>query len=331
MPLLAVNYHYVGLNNDLNKSLHGLSTNEFLRQINFLRSHFDLITLNELAEIDFNDKNYCLITFDDGLLCHYEVVFQLMKEYDFPSVFFISTLPLTEKKATDTHKYQYLRTKLSPNDLANELSSFQINNKIKFDLKFLTETEIRKRYRYDNLQTAETKYIINYLLSKKQRSKFINYIFGKFVTSEEEFVKKWYLSEEQIKNMHLTSKCIGSHAYSHEPLAQMEQDRVKMELIRSKQTLEEITGSQIDCISYPLGNPGAVGKREGKISRDLGYKFGFTMEREWNTTKKDQTLLARIDCNDLLVVGKSPLFYLENNQLYRKDGTLSSRSLYVKE
>lgn len=59
-------------------------------------------------------RNSCLITFDDGLKCHYEIVFKLMKEYNFPVHFFISSQPLKEKKAIEVHKSQYVRANTSP-------------------------------------------------------------------------------------------------------------------------------------------------------------------------------------------------------------------------
>ena len=51
----------------------------------------------------------CLITFDDGLRCHYATVYPLMQKHNFPAAFFACTLPLAEGRATQIHKSHYVR------------------------------------------------------------------------------------------------------------------------------------------------------------------------------------------------------------------------------
>ena len=109
----------------------------------------------------------------------------------------------------------------------------------------------------------------------------------------------------------------------------MSEDELNYELVESKKVIEQITEKEIIAISYPLGNPGSVGIREGKKSKQLGYKIGFTMEREWNNSLNNPLMLARIDCNDLPEIGKTPYFYFDNNKLYNKNGKYSKRSLFV--
>ena len=55
------------------------------------------------------------------------------------------------------------------------------------------------------------------------------------------------------------------------------------------------------------------------------------MERELNNTYEDKLLLARIDCNDLPIVGKSPLFKIEDKKLIKLNGSLSGRKRYYQE
>jgi len=331
MPLLAVNYHHIGLSDKTINSLNGISKDDFLNHLKFLKNHFHLIGLNDIMKVDIKEKNYCIITLDDGLSCHYDIVYQLMKEYDFPAAFFVSALNFKKNKVTQIHKFQYIRSQISKEKLEDSLNEFLSENKIEMKPNYITEKEVKKRYRYDDVKTGKVKYIINYLLLNNDRNFFINEIFNYIVRNEKEFVNKWYLSKNQIKEMHSNDSCIGSHAFSHEPLAKMNEDELLYELVESKKAIEEITDKEITAISYPLGNPGAVGVREGKKSKEAGYKIGFTMEREWNNSLTNPLMLARIDCNDLPKIGKNPLFYIKNNNLYNNDGTFSKRkrSLFV--
>ena len=80
-----------------------------------------------------------------------------------------------------------------------------------------------------------------------------------------------------------------------------------------------------------MGNKHAVKQTHANLADRAGYELAFTMEREQNITYENKLLLARIDCNDLPVVGKTPMFKLKNNKLLRLNGSLSSRNRYFKE
>ena len=328
MPLLAVNYHQINTSSKSNY-MNGLSVDLFLEHLKFLRKNFELVGLNDLNNLNINNKNYCIITFDDGLSCHYNIVFQLMKEHAFSAAFFVSGLNVKNSTVTQVHKFQYIRSHMDLAEISYRLDKFLLNNEIKIPKEKISAKEIRKRYRYDNFDMAKIKYIINYFLPQYDRDIFINMLFNELIDDEKSFVNNWYLTNNQIKEMQSTFSCIGSHAFSHNPLAKMSEKDLLYELKESKKILEKLTLKKITAVSYPLGNLGAVGKREGEKAKEVGYKFGFTMEREWNNSLKHPLMLARIDCNDLPVVGKSPLFYINKKILHKIDGSISKRSIFI--
>ena len=217
---------------------------------------------------------------------------------------------------------------MTPVELIGELDLFLKKHKIDVANFVKSESSIRKRYRYDNIDIAKAKYIINYCLDDIIKNLFIDTFFNNLINDEKSFAKEWYLNEDQLIEMRKFYDCIGSHAMSHNPLAKMSIKDVNYELIESKKILESVILNPVTSISYPLGNKGAVSKRDGILADEAGYKFGFTMEREWNNTLNNPTFLARIDCNDLPAIGKKPIFFIKNNKLYRSDGTSSKRTLY---
>ena len=93
---------------------------------------------------------------------------------------------------------------------------------------------------------------------------------------EEEFVENWYLGKRDILDLKEANQSIGSHAYSHRPLARLSDDQAKYELAHSKFLLEKLVDEDIAAISYPFGNVDAVTAREFRIAEEVGYKFGFT-------------------------------------------------------
>jgi len=329
MPLLAVNYHYIGMPDFPYNGVNGVSHSEFLNHVDYLKNNFILIGLSDLTKIDINKNNYCLITFDDGLLCHYETVFNEMKKNNFPAAFFINTMPLVTGNATAIHKLHIVRAKIQSKIILNELVDYCKQKDIsipKTDEIFLLSV-----YSYDTIEDSRLKYIINYHLTELDRNVFINRLFKSLYAEETEFVEEWYMNDAHIKEMNDYLICIGSHAHSHLALAKLNDNDIIDELALSKKIIENIIGNKIDCFSYPSGGKQAVTLGNARLVKEIGFNYAFSMEREQNITMDYPQMLARIDCNDLPVVGKSPRFYLKNNKLYRLDNSFSRRKRYFDE
>jgi hypothetical protein len=67
----------------------------------------------------------------------------------------------------------------------------------------------------------------------------------------------------------------GSHGHSHSDLTSLSDDDLAMELRRSREILEDVTGKAVLHISYPFGRSDA---KVAAAARDAGYKHGYTMD-----------------------------------------------------
>lgn len=65
--------------------------------------------------------------------------------------------------------------------------------------------------------------------------------------------RKGYLSRAQIREMNAAGMQIGSHSRSHSNFLDLEADVIISELTGSRQTLEDITGTEITTFSFPFG------------------------------------------------------------------------------
>lgn len=83
------------------------------------------------------------------------------------------------------------------------------------------------------------------------------------------------LNEEQLLELDRAGFEVVSHTMSHPVLTRTEDDKLKLELVNSKQVLEEIVGHEVIGISYPHG---AYDKRVCRAAKDAMYKLGFTIE-----------------------------------------------------
>ena len=70
-------YHFIRDKNDLLKlNLKGITNEQFIKQLNFLKKNYDVISYQDL-DIIFKKKKknkYVLLTFDDGYIEHYKFV-----------------------------------------------------------------------------------------------------------------------------------------------------------------------------------------------------------------------------------------------------------------
>ena len=147
--------------------------------------------------------------------------------------------------------------------------------------------------------TARLKFTINYQLKSDLRDEFVSSIYIDHFGEDEDFIKNWYMTESDLRVMNSHGNSIGSHAYSHNPLAMLTKDEILEELCATKAFLEQCLGKQVDSISYPLGNKLAVDDRVISIAREAGYKVGLTMRRGINYDLNNLLQLKRIDSNDL--------------------------------
>ena len=168
-----------------------------------------------------------------------------------------------------------------------------------------TDEDAEVHYRYDDIETARSKYLINYVLPNGVKSALLDELFLDVIEDENSFCNKWYMSENEVNILQREFQCIGSHAWTHRPLATLKKKDVIVELKDSKALLEKITGSRIHALSYPFGNPHAVGTREVICAQKAGYKIGFTMNRIQNVNLENPLSINRFDCNDIFHKKKS--------------------------
>ena len=99
----------------------------------------------------------------------------------------------------------------------------------------------------------------------------VNYI-GQKNNWDVQFFKKKYghMDKKQIADVAAEGMEIGSHALSHCYLNDMNSEKIKHELRKSKLVLEEITAKEVISISYPFGR---VNKKVLSLAKEF-YKYG---------------------------------------------------------
>src|SRR3989454_10213255 len=99
--LTVVMYHYV---RDLPRTrfpaIHGMCLEHFEGQLDYLTKHYTILDVREILAAIRGEttlpSNACLLTFDDGFLDHYTVVFPRLDYRRLPAVCFVPGRPIEE-------------------------------------------------------------------------------------------------------------------------------------------------------------------------------------------------------------------------------------------
>ncbi|MHC4749392.1 MAG: polysaccharide deacetylase family protein [Planctomycetota bacterium] len=83
------------------------------------------------------------------------------------------------------------------------------------------------------------------------------------------------MSQQQIAELDREGFEILSHTVSHPVLTELDDSELEVELVGSKQKLEQIVGHEVSGISYPHG---AYDARVYRAAQKAGYKLAFTLD-----------------------------------------------------
>jgi len=124
------------------------------------------------------------------------------------------------------------------------------------------------------------------------------------------------LTWDEVKEMSDYGIKFESHTCSHCYLSQLSENEARDELLRSKSTIEEKTGRQVEFFCHPYGDWSEQTKR---LARECGYRGAFTRPGFGSASNKG-------DLYDLKRVGTAQFSCLEDF----KAGLLGTYDWYVK-
>lgn len=293
--LLAVGYHYIAEGApEEPRAIFPVTTAQLEAQIEALADTHQLVSRDELVAAVGGDavlpNPACVLTFDDGLRCQFELALPVLERLGAPAIFFVSGRPLAERRMLEVHKLHALREHLTDDELAARLPQ---------GLPEVSTEEAQTHYRYDTTAAARLKFLLNIRLPADRRRDIVDELFAAVFPDESAVAEELYMDAAQVVELERAHRSVGAHSYAHQPLATLSNGELGDDIARVTQLLEELTGTRPRAFSYPYGTPEAVDARAAGAVGAAGYHLAFTMRREVNETLAEPLLLGRLDTNDV--------------------------------
>jgi peptidoglycan/xylan/chitin deacetylase (PgdA/CDA1 family) len=299
----AIMYHYVKEDDPSFPNFNHLHIEDFKKQLDYLENQFGFVTKKDFQNaLESGDPpKGVILTFDDGLKCHYDQVFPVLKEKGLWGIFYVATEMYRTQKLLDVHRihlllgqgnnqkiYEYLNEKMPQDYLVDSVrEDFE-------KLTYLSQIN-------DNF-TEMVKKILNYYISYTHREKVIDDLCKVFLKKEDMDVLDFYLTAEEMVEMENAGMIIGSHTVSHPVMSKLDLEAQKIEIQSSFKDLSSF-GLRLSWKSfcYPYGGFHTFTEETEALLEMEKCRFSFNVESR-DISKKDLTqrkqALPRYDCNE---------------------------------
>lgn len=239
----------------------------FRKQMQYIKNNYVILR----GEENWNDfeGNAVVVTFDDGFEDNYTQAFPVLKEFEIPATFFITTGNIGVDKEVWCNELAWI--------------IFEgINTKEKF---VTSSTTLQFEYETNSLyQRVELYRILRTLLMKisdKERNCIMEdlRVWGNIRNRPIRVTHK-LMSEEQIRDLSKSELVtIGAHTVNHPSLGFLETSEQLNEIFVSKRKLENIIGKKIKLFSYPFGGNRDYSDDTIKILQAVGFDKAMTTFR----------------------------------------------------
>jgi peptidoglycan/xylan/chitin deacetylase (PgdA/CDA1 family) len=278
--------------------LKALDVSGFEAQLAHLLERFRLVDAEQIAARlaggDPLPERAALLSFDDGLRDHYEVVFPRLVERKLQGLFYAPWTVLAQTEVLRVHKLQLLLAALDTPELLCRTRPL-------LGARAIDEAPARAAYvhrsRWDDPETGFLKWLLSSHLDLGTSESVIAELFAGVYGDERAVARELYLSLDEAREMARAGMHFGGHGDRHYRLDEAPSRVVETELSASVRAITEIHGAGIRSFAYPYGSyrPETV-----RALAELGFDFAWTTRTGADICEPEARMrLARIDTNDL--------------------------------
>ncbi len=297
----AVMYHYVRHHRDALPYQRYLHVDDFQRQLDLLGDEFGFVTRDQFdrALDDGHAPDGIILTFDDALRDHAQVVLPVLADRGLWGIFYVPTGPYRTGRMLAVHRIHHLVASFGGRRLLEQLLEV-------IDDEMLTHDRVREFHTStygrvdDDAWIDEFKRTLNYLIDDAHRDRALDSLMHMMCVDQDAVASEHYCTTPQLRSMRDAGMVIGSHSDSHVVLSTLDHDHQRADIEQSMHTLDQLVGPGVDSFCYPFGGFHTFTADTRQILADLGVRYAFNVEpRDISDVDLQQHPLAlpRYDCN----------------------------------
>lgn len=257
------------------------STAEYENQLRFIAKHFNVYNFKTLhSHVErtgrFPERSL-IMTFDDGYIDNYEVVYPMVKRYGFTATMFVTAGFIGKNRLFWWDKIAYV-VKHTGRDRIDLDAPFGITMR-------LDEFPDRQDAARVIIKRAKT-------MPDEEKEELIRRLSEQLDVEIDESQHRTMMTWEQLREMSRDGIEIGAHSVNHPIFSNVDEGRLRHEVTQSKQMIEEHIGDEV----ITFGSPGRgiltapqkadFESRLLRIVEEAGYRF--STQYRWGLTYENQ-------------------------------------------
>ena len=259
--VVVLNYHRVGDSNAsrYDRALWSASAEDFDDQVGFLRSHCDVIALDDIGEALRSRGRHVAITFDDGYRDNHDIAFPVLRRHGVPAAFFIATGFIDQRLLPwwDAIAMQVRETGAASLDLAPwQAGSLALDGDRESAIRQVLG--IYKRLSFD------------------QTGPFLERLAAETGISPPASVDDEWMDWNMIRALARGGMTIGGHTVTHPILSSLDEDAQRAEIDGCARRLREELGIAMTHFAYPVGSRTAFDDGTRRLLREAGVRQAFS-------------------------------------------------------
>lgn len=258
-----------------------LSQEQFRKMLIFLKSNHNIVSAQEWLikshSADFDDRDIC-ITFDDNLLCQFDIALPVLDEFDIKAFWFIYSSPLigvVEKLEI----YRHFRSNNfhSINEFYNsfntELVKSNISKEVEDRLKSFNAEKYLSEYPFYSKEDKVFRYIRDIILGQERYYQIMDNMINGYQIDISSVAKKLWMEVEEIRYLDDTGHVIGLHSHTHPTsLNALPYKEQLAEYTKNHEVLSSILDHEITSMSHPNNS---YNETTIRILENMSIQIGF--------------------------------------------------------
>ncbi len=258
-----------------------INEKQFEQILDWLSERYTLIDAEQyVAKLDRNvlQANEICLTFDDALLCQFEVAYPVLKRRGLRAFFFICSSPFNNEP-DNLEIFRYFRT-VSFDDINQFYRIFFKRVMNDGEVDYTAEKALYNQLDYLSVlpfysnEDRWFRYLRDRVLGKKKYEKLMIKMMCDFNFNMDEVVSELWMTNQHLSELFCDGHTIGLHSYTHPTLMEkLTFNQQQIEFEKNLCHLESIAGSDnIYSMSHPCGS---YNEDTLSILKGMGIRIGF--------------------------------------------------------